>query len=207
VITNWTGKREIQCPNIPEKDLGFHIVPFTGTIYIERTDFKEKDVKDYFALALESKNPKWVRLKYADVIVRLTEIIKDETGHAIELRCVYDDKNEVTKPSGNIHWVAEPEPGVEPLKAEIRNYDKLFLSENPAEKYGKLWDKDINPESLVILEAYVDPSVKNMKAFDKVQFERIGYYCVDPDTTSSKIVFNRTVSLKESKWKSENKDE
>jgi len=170
-------------------------------VYIERSDFKEQDVKDYFGLALDTKNPKWVRLKYADVVIRLTDIIKDENGNALELICIHDDKGEISAPSGNIHWVSEPEPGVEPIKVEIRNYDVLFLSPDPIGTYGKEWEKDLNTNSLVILTAFADPTVLTLNALDKVQFERIGYYCCDPESTPTKKIFNRTVSLKESKWK------
>jgi glutaminyl-tRNA synthetase len=174
---------------------------------LKKSDFKEKDVKDYFGLALDK--PKWIRLKYADVIIKLEEIIKDNNGNPIELKCVYDDKGEIKgkKVIGTIHWVSEPEPGKEPLKVEIRNYDHLFLSENPLAKGKDGWMEDINPKSLIIFNAYVDNSILGLKPLDKVQFERIGYYCVDTDSTPTHLVFNRTVSLKESKGKKALKNE
>jgi len=134
-LVNWTeGHKIIHCPNIPEKDEGTHPVPFCGTLYIERDDFKEEDVEGYFGLALNSN--KWIRLKYADVFIHLDTIIKDETGMAIELKCSWSISTDI-EPSGNIHWVSEPQPGKEPLKIEVREYERLFLSEDPIKKYKK----------------------------------------------------------------------
>eukprot|EP01129_Flabellula_baltica_P010716 TRINITY_DN4558_c0_g1_i1.p1 TRINITY_DN4558_c0_g1~~TRINITY_DN4558_c0_g1_i1.p1 ORF type:complete len:835 (+),score=210.89 TRINITY_DN4558_c0_g1_i1:1691-4195(+) len=204
VIENWEdGVIEVPCPNIPGKpELGEHNIPFSGTIYIEREDFKEKNIKGYFGLALDSE--KWVRLKYSNTFVKLVDIIKDEEGNAVELRCVYEPENSDRKPSGTIHWVSEPAPGVEPLKVEYRLYDKLFMSENPG-ALGANWEKDLNPNSLVVKHGYADPTVAGLEIYDKAQFERVGYFCKDRTSTPDNLVFNLTVSLKESKWKKQKK--
>lgn len=93
--------------------------------------------------------------------------------------------------------------GKETITVEVREYDRLFLSDDPIAKYDKEWLKDLNPDSLSVKSAVIDPSVYDLKALDRVQFERVGFYCVDPDTdaASNKFVFNKTVGLKESNWK------
>eukprot|EP01121_Diplochlamys_sp_Union-15-3_P000019 TRINITY_DN10014_c0_g1_i2.p1 TRINITY_DN10014_c0_g1~~TRINITY_DN10014_c0_g1_i2.p1 ORF type:complete len:557 (+),score=88.14 TRINITY_DN10014_c0_g1_i2:184-1671(+) len=202
-ITNWPGGIEqIEASNLPGKEekYGFRKVPLTGTIYIEHSDFKEKDVKNYYGLALSTADgkPKYVRLKYAYNIA-VTDVVKDKDGKITELLAVYDPKN-TEKTSTSIHWVADTsKEGTKVLTAEIRLYERLFKSKNPAEVDD--WLGDLNPNSEKVVTAIVEPSVKQLKVEDKVQFERIGYFCVDPDTSKDHIVLNRTVPLKESKWK------
>eukprot|EP01125_Pyxidicula_operculata_P011886 TRINITY_DN388_c4_g1_i1.p1 TRINITY_DN388_c4_g1~~TRINITY_DN388_c4_g1_i1.p1 ORF type:complete len:737 (+),score=227.30 TRINITY_DN388_c4_g1_i1:804-3014(+) len=204
-IKNWTGGViESTCPNVPKKpERGEHKLPFTNTIYIERDDFKEHDEKDYFGLALNSNPPKFVKLKYADVNIKLVDVVRNGEGKIVELLAEHDPKA-VTKHA--IHWIAIVD-GKEPLKAEIRNYERLFNSEEPIKKMGDNWLQDLNKNSLEITSALVDPSVRELKPLDRVQFERVGYYCLDPDTNAKNdhFVFNRSVTLKESTWKKSQK--
>jgi len=200
-ITNWDkGVHMVERPNIPDKDKGTNSVPITGVLYIEKADFKEVDVKDYFGLALKTSNgqPKWVRLKYAFPIC-VKDVKRNEAGEIVELLAEYDKEGAVKKPIGGLHWVAQPEAGKEPLKIECRVYKNLFKSPNPGELEN--WLADIDPESLQIVHAYADPTLASRAVGDKLQFERMGYFCVDPDTKPGHIVVNRTVTLKESKFK------
>lgn len=167
-------------------------VPFSNVVYIENMDFRMKDSKDYYGLA----PGKSVLLRYAFPI-KCTEVILGENKDSVlEIRAEYDpDKR--SKPKGVLHWVAESSPGVEPLKVEVRLFDKLFRSENPAELED--WLGDMNPHSkIVISDAYAVPALRDAAVGDKFQFERLGYFVVDQDSTSDKLVFNRTVTLRDS---------
>jgi len=199
-IKNWNrGNIDVICPNVPGKDAsGTHTILFCGTFYLERDDFREHDEPDYYGLALNSEKSKFVKLKYVDVDIKLVDIVRDRNGNATELIVEHDSKA-TTKHA--IHWISIEGEGKDPLKAEIRNYDHLFSSEEPIKTWGDNWLKDINSDSLEIKEAIVDPSCASLKPYDRIQFERVGYYCVDPDSTPEKLVFNRTVTLKESTWK------
>jgi len=196
-IINWTeGKKIVNAPNVPgDEAKGEHKIPFCSTVLIERTDFKEKKEEGYFGLTLEEPT-KCVKLKYANVDIRVVEAKKHE-GQITELIVE-------AVPNGNaqhaIHWIAIEE-GVEPLKIEVRDYTHLFLSEEPVKQWGSEWLSDINPHSLTIRHGLIDNSVRDLKPLDRVQFERHGFYCTDPDSKGDKYVFNRTVSLKESTWK------
>ncbi|RZC70281.1 hypothetical protein C5167_034099, partial [Papaver somniferum] len=141
--------------------------------------------------------------KYAFPI-KCTEVVYSDDGETImEIRAEYDSSKN-TKPKGVLHWVAQPSPGVDPLRVEVRLFDKLFLSENPAELEEFL--TDLNPESKeVIPEAFAVPSLRDAAVGDKFQFERLGYFAVDPDSTPEKLVFNRTVTLRDSYSKGGNK--
>ncbi|KAI5677563.1 hypothetical protein M9H77_08513 [Catharanthus roseus] len=166
-------------------------VPFSNVVFIERTDFRMKDSKDYYGLA----PGKSVLLRYAFPI-KCTEVILGEDNESVlEVRAEYDPSKKI-KPKGVLHWVAESSAGVEPLKVEVRLFDKLFLSENPAELED--WLGDMNPHSKVVIsDAYAVPALRNAAIGDKFQFERLGYFVVDPDSTSEKLVFNRTVTLRD----------
>lgn len=161
-------------------------IPFTRTIYIDRSDFREHDDPNFYRLAPN----KTVGLSRAYQIT-CNEVIKDEFGNITELKVTYDATNS-SKPQSHIQWVAEcPERG-SPVKIDIRWYEPLFLSENP-DSIGI-----INPQSLTIItNCYADLTVVGSKHLDKFQFERIGYFCVDYDSTDDHLIFNRTVSLKE----------
>nr|GMD16764.1 Glutamine--tRNA ligase [Ipomoea batatas] len=167
-------------------------VPFSKVVYIEHTNFRLKDSKDYYGLA----PGKSVLLRYAFPIKCTEVIIGDDKETVVELQAEYDPSKTV-KPKGVLHWVAEPSPGVDPLKVEVGLFEKLFLSENPAEIDN--WLGDINPHSKVVMpNAYAVPLLQNAAVGDKFQFERLGYFSVDKDSTSKKLVFNRTVTLRDS---------
>uniref|UniRef100_A0A6B2KYY2 glutamine--tRNA ligase n=1 Tax=Arcella intermedia TaxID=1963864 RepID=A0A6B2KYY2_9EUKA len=192
------GNIEVKCLNVPGNEAkGYHTIPFGETFYIEQSDFKEVDEPDFYGLAFKSETPKVVKLKYVDLDIMVVDVNKDKNGLVTDIVVEIDPKS-----SGKhaIHWIS-PEPGKELRKAEIRNYSHLFLSDEPIKTFGEKWLEDINPNSLEVREAFVDSSCFLFRPFDRIQFERVGYYCVDPDSTPEKLVFNRTVTLKESKWK------
>lgn len=195
VITNYEGEEELDAINNPENpEAGTRKVPFSNEIYIEETDFMENPPKGYHRLVPGGE----VRLRYA-YIIKCEEVIKNEKGEIVELRCTYDpDTKSGTgtsnkKVKGVIHWVSAKHC----FDAEVRLYDRLFTVENPGEMEN--WLDYINPNSLeVIPNAKIEPFLKNAKPLEKFQFERLGYFCVDPKfTTADKLVFNRTVTLKD----------
>ncbi|KAL8120847.1 hypothetical protein AgCh_017864 [Apium graveolens] len=170
----------------------FYKVPFSSTVYIEHTDFRIKDSKDYYGLA----PGKTVLLRYAYPIKCTDVVLADDKETVLEIRAEYDPLK-MTKPKGVIHWVAEPEPGVDPLKVEVRLFDRLFHSENPSELDD--WLGDLNPLSKVVIpRAYAAPTLHTAEVGDNFQFERLGYFVVDKDSTPDKLVFNRTVTLRDS---------
>ncbi|XP_020572531.1 glutamine--tRNA ligase [Phalaenopsis equestris] len=205
VITNLDSESQMSLdakmwPDAASDDASsFYKVPFTNVVYIERTDFRLKDSKDYYGFA----PGKTVLLRYAFPI-KCTEVIYGKDSESIvEIRAEYDPLKK-NKPKGVLHWVAQPNPGVEPLKVEVRIFDKLFLSENPAELEN--WLDDLNPASKeVISEAYAVPSLASAVVGDKFQFERLGYFAVDTDSTTEKLVFNRVVTLRDTYSKAGNK--
>lgn len=198
VITNWeAGKFEnLEIENNPEDEsMGKRIVPFGREVFIERDDFMEEPPKKFFRLGPGLE----VRLKGA-YIIKCEDFIKDSNGNITEVHCTYDSdtksgSGEQRKVKGTIHWVSADHA----LDAEIRIYDRLFKVENPDKaEEGQTFLDYLNPESLEIKNAKVEPSLKDVKKLDKFQFQRIGYFCVDYDTTPEKLVFNRTVPLKDS---------
>ncbi|XP_061113410.1 glutamine--tRNA ligase [Conger conger] len=192
-ITNMpsTTQVEVRIPDFPANEArGIHTVPFAHTIYIEQSDFREVMEKGYKRLTPDQP----VGLRHAGYVITLQRAIKDASGKVVELEVSCTSSNVAEKPKAFIHWVSKP------LQCEVRIYERLFLHKNPEDSSevpgGFL--SDINPESMqVIPNALVDQSVVGSKTFDKFQFERIGYFSVDPDTTEEKLVFNRTVTLKE----------
>jgi len=188
---------ELDAVNNPEDEsMGTRKVPFSREIYIERDDFMENPPEKYYRLS----PGKEVRLRYA-YFIKCTRVVKDENGEIKEIYCTYDPDSkggkspDGRKVKGTIHWVSARHA----IKAEIRLYDKLFIKEDPLEvEEGKTFLDNLNPESLKIVEGFVEPSLKGVKPLEKFQFERIGYFCVDYDTTNEKLVFNRTVTLKDS---------
>ncbi len=199
-ITNYPkGKEEVlDAINNPEdKSAGTRKVPFSRTLYIEQDDFKEDPPKKFFRLTPGRE----VRLRYA-YFIKCEEVIKDPEGSVVELKCSYDpathggDAPDGRKVKATLHWVSAPHA----LKAEARLYDHLFLKPDPddAEK-GKDYKSNLNPASLkVIYPVYAEPSLKGAKPGNSYQFERQGYFCVDKDSSHTRLVFNRTVPLRDS---------
>ncbi|XP_028757910.1 glutamine--tRNA ligase-like [Neltuma alba] len=169
----------------------FYKIPFTNVVYIESSDFRMQDSKDYYGLA----PGKSVILRYAFPI-KCTEVVLADDKTILEIHAEYDPSKK-TKPKGVLHWVPQPSPGVDPLRIEVRLFEKLFLSENPAELDD--WLGDLNPQSKVVIpSAYGLDSLRNVKVGERFQFERLGYFVVDQDSTPEKLIFNRTVTLKDS---------
>ncbi|KAF7249957.1 Glutamine--tRNA ligase [Varanus komodoensis] len=182
---------DVLVPNFPaDETKGVHKVPFQPIVYIEQSDFREVPEKGYKRLAPGQP----VGLRHTGYVIAVQNIVKDTDGHVRELVVSCTKSEAAEKPKAFIHWVSDP------LVCEVRQYERLFLHKNPEDSTevpgGFL--SDINPNSLhVIEEALVDRSVCGAKPFDKFQFERLGYFSVDPDSTDAKLVFNRTVTLKE----------
>ncbi|XP_076956315.1 glutamine--tRNA ligase-like [Bidens hawaiensis] len=179
-------------PDAPNDDTSsYYKVPFSNVVYIEQSDFRIKDSKDYYGLA----PGKTVLLRYAFPIKCTEVVLSDDKKTVVEIHVEYDPFKK-TKPKGVLHWVAEQSPGVDPLKVEVRLFDKLFLSENPGELDN--WLDDLNPGSKEIIPcAYAVPPLKFAEVDDKFQFERLGYFVADKDSTPEKLIFNRTVTLRD----------
>ena len=199
VITNYPeGETEmISCVNNPEDEsAGHREVPFSREVYIERDDFMEVPPKKYFRLSPGNE----VRLRYA-YLIRCNEVVKNEQGEIVELRCTYDpmskggQSSDGRKVKGVIHWVSAPHA----KEAEIRLFDRLFTRESLDDiEEGKTFKDYLNPASLTVMKGYVEPSLAGTAPGSKYQFERIGYFCADKDSSVEKPVFNRTVTLKDS---------
>jgi glutaminyl-tRNA synthetase len=198
VITNYPeGEEEwLDAENNPEDEgAGSRKVPFSREIYIEKEDFREEANKKFFRLKLGKE----VRLKNGYIIMA-ESCTKDAEGNVIEVQCTYDPKSKsgsgseesLRKIKGTLHWVSIEHA----LKAEVRLYDRLFTDESPDTHKDKDFMKFINPDSLKVITGFLEPSLKNSKIGDQVQFQRLGYFCVDPDSTDEKLVFNRTVGLR-----------
>ncbi|MGQ7868250.1 glutamine--tRNA ligase/YqeY domain fusion protein [Sunxiuqinia sp. sy24] len=198
VITNYPEGQveEMEAINNPENpDAGKRSVPFTKEIYIERDDFMEEPPRKFFRLAPGRE----VRLRYAYYIT-CTDVVKDENGEIIELHCTYDPETkggnspDGRKVKATMHWVS----ATENVEAEVRLYDRLFLDENPDGHKDRDFKEFMNSDSLTVLnKCYIEPFVKQAKALDSFQFERLGYFNVDPDSTEQKLVFNRTAQLRD----------
>jgi glutaminyl-tRNA synthetase len=201
VITNYPeGKEEmLTAENNPEdEDAGIRTVPFSRELYIEQEDFREEANKKFFRLKLGKE----VRLKNA-YIIQANSVIKDEKGAVTEIHCTYDvdsksgsgSEASMRKVKGTIHWVSIQHA----LEAEVRLYDRLFTDEAPDSHKEKDFKEFINPDSLKIIEnAFVEPSLATVSAGESFQFQRLGYFNVDPDSNNDKLVFNRTVALRDS---------
>jgi glutaminyl-tRNA synthetase len=199
VITNFPDDKieEFSAPNNPENPSdGFRNIQFGKEIYIEKEDFMEKPPKGYYRLSPGME----VRLKYA-YIIKCNEIIKDpDTGEVTEIHCTYDPETKSgvatsKKVKSTIHWVSIRHA----VKSEVRLYDRLFLAEDPGALKGNDFSDFINPDSLRIIKTvFVENAISGVKKFEKFQFERKGYFCVDPDSTDEQLIFNRTVTLRDS---------
>jgi len=199
IIDNYPEDKveELDAINNPEDpDAGTRKVPFSKELYIEQEDFMENPPKKFYRLAPGRE----VRLRYA-YFIKCTDVVKDENGRVVELHCTYDpatrggDAPDGRKVKSTLHWVS----AAHSLEAKVRLYDHLFTKENPNDVgEGKDFKSNLNPNSLELLTSCrVEPSVADAKPLSRYQFERLGYFCVDTDSSSEKLVFNRTVSLRD----------
>ncbi len=198
-ITNYPEgqSEELEAINNPEDESqGTRMLPFSKNLYIEQDDFMEDAPRKFFRLSVGRE----VRLRYA-YFVTCNEIVKDENGKVIELLCTYDPASkggkspDGRKVKGTLHWADAKSS----IKAKVNLYDRLFLTENPdIVEEGKDFKSNINLNSLTTIDAFIEPSVLNANIEDKFQFERLGYFCVDKDSTKEDIIFNRTVTLRDS---------
>lgn len=201
-ITNYPeGKELLSTENNPEDpNGGVREIAFSNTILIERDDFMENPTKKYFRLA----PGQMVRLKSA-YIIKCEEVVKDAAGTVIELKCSYIPESKSGSDTsgihvkGTLHWVN----AADAVEVEVREYDRLFKVENPAMEEGDFKDY-VNSDSLKIVSGYAEPAILHAKAKDRFQFLRKGYYCLDKDSSEKKIIFNRTVTLKDA-WAKEAK--
>ena len=198
IITNYPEGQEewLEAENNPEvSPMTYRKVPFSRELYIEREDFREEADKKYFRLKLGGE----VRLKNA-YIIKAESVVKDSEGNILEIHCTYDPDSRsgsgseasTRKVKGTLHWVSVPHA----LTVEARLYDRLFTVAEPDRQEDSFLNY-INPDSLKVITAYVEPSLQTAKAGDIVQFQRLGYFCVDPDSSPDKLVFNKTVGLKD----------
>jgi len=189
--------------NPEDESAGVRKVPFGKTLFIEREDFMEIAPPKYFRLTPGAE----VRLRYA-YFVTCTSVEKDANGNVIAIHCTYDpatkggDAPDKRKVKGTIHWVSAEHA----IDAEVRLYDHLFAADDPDDvPEGQDWRINLNPNSIEVLSvAKLEPSLADAKELDSFQFERHGYFCVDKDSAKQKLVFNRTVSLRDS-WAKEQK--
>jgi glutaminyl-tRNA synthetase len=208
VIENYPEDKveELEAINNPEDPtMGTRMVPFSRVLYIERDDFREDPPKKWFRLAPGRE----VRLRYGYYITCL-DVVKDKkTGEVVELRCTYDPATkggwapDGRKVRGTLHWVS----AAHAIEAEVRLYDYLFLKPNPEEvEEGSDFKSNVNQDSLEVLHSCrLEPSVVAAAPGSRYQFERLGYFCLDPDSTTNKLVFNRTVTLRDTWAKIEKK--
>lgn len=199
VITNYPKGREelLMAENNPEdENAGSREVPFSREIYIEREDFREEANKKFFRLKLGKE----VRLKNA-YIIKAESCTKDADGTITEIQCTYDPLSKsgsgtpesTRRVKGTLHWVSIQHA----VPAEVRAYDRLFSDEAPDSHKDKDFMEFLNPNSLEVIEAHVEPSLQTAKAGDRFQFQRLGYFAVDKDSSPEKLVFNKTVGLRD----------
>lgn len=207
IITNYDGDTQwLQAENNQEDEAaGYRTVPFSKELYIEREDFMEEASSKFLRLSIGKE----VRLKNA-YIIKATHVIKDGNGDITEIHATYDTESlsasgteaSLRKVSSTLHWVSADHA----LEAEIRLYDRLFTDEAPDSHKEKNFLDFVNPNSLKVVKGFIEPSLKDAKIEDKFQFQRIGYFTVDKDSSSSKLVFNKTVGLKDT-WAEQGKKE
>ena len=200
VITNYPeGEEEwLDAENNQEDEsAGFRKVPFSRELYIEKEDFKEEANRKFFRLTLGKE----VRLKNA-YIIKGESVVKDENGEITEIHCTYDPKSRsgsgteesMRKVKGTLHWVSVKHA----IEAEVRLYDRLFNVDAPDADKEKDFIEFLNPESLKVITAYLEPSLKDAQVLDQFQFQRLGYFNVDKESKPEHLVFNRTVTLRDS---------
>jgi len=196
---------QMEAVNNPEDaGMGTRMVPFSRVLYIEQDDFREDPPKQYFRLSPGRE----VRLRYG-YFITCTSVVKDDKGQVIEIHCTYDPATrggnapDGRKVKSTIHWVSAQYA----IDAEVRLYDNLFTKEDPSQvEEGQDFTANLNPNSLeVVTGAKLEPSLKGASPAARYQFERLGYFAVDPDTTPEKLVFNRTVALRDTWAKIEKK--
>jgi glutaminyl-tRNA synthetase len=198
-VTNFAPKQafDAELPNHPEKpEMGSRKLPFCGELWIEQEDFMENPPKKWHRLSLGTE----VRLRGA-CIIKCSEVVKDNVGNVIELRCTWDENSkggnaaDGRKIKGTIHWVS----AAQAINAEVRLYGQLFPLENPmALPDGQDWRHTIDSNSLEIAKAKLEPSLANAQVDTRFQFERTGYFALDPDSLPDRPIFNRVVGLKDS---------
>lgn len=208
VITNYPEDQveQMTATNNPESEAdGTREVPFSKELYIQREDFMEDAPRKFFRLSVDRE----VRLRYGYWIT-CTEVVKDDAGEIVELRCTYDpqtrggesppadEEGKVRKVKGTIHWVSAKHA----VPIQVRQYERLFSTEDPSEGKadGRDWRENLNPQSLVTVPAMAEPAVAQAQVGQALQFERVGYYTLDPDSDQAggELVFNRTATLKDS---------
>ena len=200
VITNYPEDQEefLTAENNQEDEsAGFREVPFSREIYIEKEDFREEANKKFFRLKLGKE----VRLKNA-YFITANSCTKDADGNVIEIQCTYDPltksgsgtEESMRKVKGTLHWVSIKHA----VKAEVRAYDRLFLDEAPDAHKDKDYMEFVNPDSLEVITAFLEPSLQSAKIGDRFQFQRLGYFNVDDDSTTNNLVFNKIVGLRDS---------
>ncbi|MFN3752770.1 glutamine--tRNA ligase/YqeY domain fusion protein [Flavobacterium sp.] len=208
VITNYPDGQEewLEAENNPEEAvMTYRKVPFSKELYIEREDFQEEANKKFFRLTLGTE----VRLKNA-YIIKGESVVKDAEGNITEIHCTYDTDSRSgsgteasqRKVKGTIHWVSINHA----IEAEVRIYDRLFSHESPDGNKEIDFKEFINPNSLEVITGYVEPSLQSAKNLDQFQFQRLGYFCVDKDSSAEKLVFNKTVGLRDTWAKLESKE-
>ena len=204
-ISNYPDDKEelLEAEINPEHpELGQRTIPFSKNLLIEREDFKEEANRKFFRLTIDKE----VRLKNG-YIIKGESVVKDESGKITEIFCTYDSNSKsgsgteasTRKVKGTLHWVSEAHA----LPAEVRLYDRLFQVSAPDQDKEHDFKHHINPEALSIVRAYVEPSLRTAKPFENFQFQRLGYFLVDPDTEKNKLVFNKTVGLRDT-WSKSN---
>lgn len=181
---------DLSIPDFPDNpEEGSHKIAFGSTIFIEKSDFKEENEKGYRRLAPGQS----VGLRYAGYVISVTKVHKNSSGNVVEIDAEAVAVDQAEKPKAFIHWVANP------LEIEIRLYERLFFHKNPEDSEvvpGGFLD-DVNHDSLKVLKSLADKSLASSRVYDKYQFERTGFFSVDPDSSADNMVFNRTVNLKE----------
>jgi glutaminyl-tRNA synthetase len=195
----------LEAVNNPEDPkAGTRQIPFSKNLLIEQDDFLENAPKKFFRLTVGGE----VRLRYG-YIIRCDEVVKDATGKIVELLCSYDPETKsgsetanTRKVKGTIHWLSADHC----LEAEVRLYDRLCINEDPDDvPPEKTFLDNLNPNSLTVCQGKVEPTLAGAHLGDRFQFERLGYFCIDPDSKPGRLVFNRTVSLKDSWAKEQSK--
>ena len=199
VITNYPEGQEewLEAENNPEEEeMTYRKVPFSREIYIEREDFREEANRKFFRLKLGKE----VRLKNA-YIIKAESVVKDDEGNITEIHCTYDEESRsgsgteasMRKVKGTLHWVSVAHAE----EVEVRVYDRLFNDAEPDGHENKDFMEFINPESLTVVKGYAEPSLKESKPGEQYQFQRLGYFCVDTESSKDAIVFNKTVGLRD----------